>query len=169
MGIFDVFRRKTKAGSQASKPRMKFDSQGEWITYTLHDKEIGVETTWMKGVTLYTESLGKWKGGSPLTDEEREKVFTDVVNFLKRKRERPIVVINMDDPLKDSWEQLCALNQPAIKRVEYTSDEEEYQFERSLWLRSIEAGKGLILNGIEITTEEELDQAMQKGRKHRAG
>jgi hypothetical protein len=147
---------------------MKFDSKGEWITYAQHDKEIEVESTWMNGARFYPESIDRWKGGPPLTDGERERVFIDVVNFVKRKNERPIVVINTDDPLKELWERLCSLNQPVIKRVEYTSDEEQYQSERETWLNVMRAGKGLSFNGVEVRNGEELDGELRKVRKIRA-
>ncbi|HEX8709435.1 MAG TPA: hypothetical protein VF723_14415 [Pyrinomonadaceae bacterium] len=168
MSIFDIFRRKTDDKSESGGPKIEFGLRGEDITYRLPDKEMYIQFTWINWPRVYTESMDKWKDGSMLTKEEKKKVFGDVVNFIRRKRKMPIVVINSDDPSKDVWEHLCSLNQPVVKGIEYTSDEEDYRSERSMWLECIKAGKGVVLDGVEVRSEKELDEAMQRLRKGRA-
>lgn len=168
MSIFDIFRRKTKGGSESSGPRITFGFRGEDIVYSLPDKEIDLQFTWINGPKVYTESINKWRDGSILTEEEKRRVFGDVVHFVERKRKKPEIVINTDDPLKNLWEQLCSLNQSVIKSIKYTSDEEQFQFERGMWLDFIKAGKGVLLDGVEVRSEKDLDEAMRKHRRNRA-
>jgi uncharacterized protein YeaC (DUF1315 family) len=168
MGIFDIFRSKPRSAEERDKPRIEFGFRGEDITYRLPGKELYVGFTYINGPRFYSESIEKWKDGSPLTEEEKEKVFSDVVRFLKRKRNKPIVVINTDDPSKKLWEHLCSTNQTIIKEVEYTSDEEQLQFERNMYLGFLKAGKGLVINEAEIKNEQDLDNALRARRKKRA-
>ena len=108
MSIFDVFRRK------ADGPRMKFGFRGENIVYSLPDKEIELEYTWINGPRVYTESIDKWRDGSAMTEDEKRKVFRDAVHFVKRKDKQAIIVINSDDPSKELWEELSSLNQSQV-------------------------------------------------------
>ena len=161
MSVFDIFR------SKGDGPRMKFGFRGENIFYSLSDKEIELEYTWINGPRVYTESIDRWRDSSPMTEDEKRKVFSDVVHFVKRKAKKAIIVINSDDPSKELWEQLCSLNQSVIHDIEYTSDEDQYQFDRSMWLGFIMAGKSINFDGVEVRSEEELDEVMRKRRRSR--
>ena len=168
MSIFDIFRRKIGGRVESNVPELEFGNRGEDVIYRLPGKEIYVVSTWLEGRRVYTEDIDKWQDGSPLSEEEEKKIFSDVLHFLGRKGEPPLVVINTDDPLKDLWEQMCSLNQSLIKGIEYTSDEVHFQNEREMWLGLIKAGQTVTLEGVEVRTENELDEVMQKQRKRRA-
>jgi hypothetical protein len=114
MNIFDAL---------SSEPEMKFGFRGEDITYRLQDqdKEIYIEFTYLDGPKVYSETIARWKNGSRLTEEEKKKVFSDVVRFVMEQHKKPIVVINTNDPSKDLWKHLCSTNQSVIEGIEYTS------------------------------------------------
>lgn len=168
MSIFDFFRNKNRSASDSNKPKIEFGFRGEDSTYHLRGKEAYIYFTWCNGDRIYPDSIDKWNDGSALTDEEKERVFKDVLHFIKRKKGKPIVVINTDDPCKNIWEHICSINQAIIDNAEYTSDEKNYQFQRNSELAYINHGGKLTIAGIEIKSEQDLDEAMEKFRKRRA-
>ncbi len=109
-------------------------------------------------------ALDKWKDGTFLTNEEKERVFNDLLHYIKRTRKSLIVVINKDDTSKNIWEYICSVNQSIIDKIEYTSDEENYQFQRNNDLNYIKNGGKLTIDGFEIKSEKDLDEAMQRFR-----
>ncbi len=157
MRIFDFFRRKNETSLESNKPKIEFGFRGEDITYYLDGKEAYISFTWCNGDRVYTDSIDKWKDGSALTDEEKERVINDVLHFVKRKKGELIVVINIDDPSKNIWERICSMNQSIINEIEYTSDEENYQFERNMYLDFLKAG-----NKVFITSVRDKSQANTK-------
>jgi hypothetical protein len=169
INMFDFFRRKKKSSTESSESKIQFEFRDEGITYRLPDKHMHLWSTWTNGARLYTETIAKWEDGSVLTRDEKKRVFNEVVLFVGQKDEKPIIVINSDDPSKALWEDLCLSNQLFIKNIEYTSREEQSQFERNMYLGFIKAGKKVILDGIELSNEKDLDEFMQKrGRNHAA-
>jgi len=165
MNIFGFFRRKGRNPAENTRSKIEFGFRGEGITYSLPNRSADVWFTWMDGARIYTATIAKWRHGSPLTRHEKEMVFNEVLRFVVQKAERPIIVINEDDPSKELWEQLCSANQPVIKNIEYTSREKQTQLERSMYLGFIKAGKKVVLDGTEIANEQALDEAMQKRAK----
>jgi hypothetical protein len=166
--MFDFFRRKKKTSGESSESKIQFEFRGEGITYQLPDKHMHLWSTWTNGARLYTETIAKWEDGSVLTQEEKKRVFDEVVRFIGQKDEKPIIVINSDDPSKDLWQELCSSNQPFIKNIEYTSKQGQQQSERNMYLQFIKAGKKVILDGIEISNETDLDEFLQKRGKNNA-
>jgi len=140
----------------------------EGIIYRLLDKSLEIWFTWVEGSRIYTETIAKWDDNSVLTNEEKKKVFTDVLDYVAKKREKPIIVINSDDPSKELWEQLCSENQSLIRDLEYTSNEKQYQNQREMYLDILKAGKGLVIHGTEIRNEKELDTVLDKLRESNA-
>lgn len=97
-----------------------------------------------------------------LTVQEKEAVFGDVVEFVGRSRTKPIVVINSDDPSRSLWESLCATHRAAVQGIEYTSHEQQLQFDRDMYLGIMRAGKSLVIEGKTIRTEQELDALLEE-------
>jgi hypothetical protein len=150
------------------KPKIEYGFRGEGIIYSLLNKSTYLWFTWMNDARIYTETIAKWEDGSILTEEEKTRVFIEVVRFVGKECEKPIIVINIDDPSRSLWEELCSINAVLIKNIEYTSKEEHYQFERKMYLESINAGKKVSIDGIEISSEKDLDDFLQKRRKDQA-
>ena len=75
-----------------------------------------------------------------------------------------IVVINKDDTSKNVWEDICSINQSIIDNIEYISNEENYQFERNMYLDFLRTGKKVFIEETEIKNEQDLDKALQKYR-----
>jgi len=169
MSIFDFFRNSNKTASESNKPEIKFGFRGEDITYRLRGKEIYISFTWGNGDRIYPDSIENWNDGSALTDNEKKRIFHEILHFVKEKKGKtPIVVINTDDAFKKFWEHTCSINQPVIDSIEYTSDEENYQFERNMYLDSLKNGGSVTFGETEVRDEKDLDEAMQKFRKRRA-
>lgn len=160
MCLLDVFRRRPCATPEPRWPKIEFGFRGEGVNYGLPDKGAYVGVTLRDGARLYSEEIAKWDDGRGMTEEEKQHVFVDILSFLDAGREKPIVVINKDDPSKDLWEALCVEHAQLVGRVEYTSDEELLEFERKMYLRLVELG-GLTIDGVKITSEQQLDQALR--------
>ena len=165
--MFDNFHRKKNSSSEPNS-KIEYGFRGEGIIYRLPNKSIELWFTWIDGERIYTETIEKWDDGSILTDDEKKMVFNEVVRFVGKEGELPIIVINADDPNKSLWEELCSTNQALIKNIEYTSKEEQYQFEREMYLEFINAGKKVNIDGIDISNEKDLDDFLQKRRKNHA-
>jgi hypothetical protein len=150
---------------KASAPAMAFGFRGEDIDYSRHGQTLSVAFTWIGGPRLYPCSITRWSDGSQLTDEDKSGVFRDVLQFVAKEGERPAVVINVDDPSRALWEEICSANAPLVSAVEYTSDDAEHAREREMFLSSLRAGKGLSVDGIEITDEHDLDELMKRRRQ----
>jgi hypothetical protein len=148
------------------KSEINYGFRGEDITYRLSNRSINIGFTWINGARVYTETIAKWEGGSILTPEEKKRVFIEVVRFVGEKREKPIIVININDLSRSLWEELCLINEALINNIEYTSKEEQYQFERKMYLEFINAGKKVNIDGIDISNEKDLDDLLQKRRKN---
>jgi hypothetical protein len=150
---------------KASAPAIAFGFRGENVDYRRHDQTLSVTFTWIGGPRLYPGSITGWSDGSPLTDEDRSSVFRDVLQFIALGGERSTVVINVDDPSRALWEDICSANAPLVNAVEYTSDDAEHAREREMYLSSLRAGKGLSVEGIEIKDEHDLDEVMKRRRQ----
>jgi hypothetical protein len=169
MGIFDFFQHKNETSLTGNEPKIEFGFRGEDITYFLQGKEAYISFTWCNGDRVYTDSITEWNDGSSLTNEEKERVFNDVLQFLKRGNRKLIVVINKDDPSRNIWERICSINQSIVSEIEYTSDEENYQFQQNMHLDTLRSGGRIIFGETEVRNEKELDEALQKYRTKREG
>lgn len=148
--------------------KIEYGFRGEDITYRLSNKTLYIGFTWINGARIYTETIAKWEDGSLLSEGEKKRVFVEVVRFVGKDREKPIIVINRDDPSRSLWEELCSIIEGLITKIEYTSKEEQYQFQRNMYLEFINAGKIVTIEGIEFSNEKELDDFLEKRRKDRS-
>jgi len=164
MNIFNIFRRKSDDESEHDDIKIEFGFKGEGLIYRQARRKIYVEFTWVNGSRIYPDEIKKWEDGSKLTQSEKEKVFIDLLNFVGEKRGKPIVVINKDDASKPLWEDLCSSNKSLIEKIEYTSDEEHFQFNRKLGLDALKSGGKIkqIIDGVEIKNEQDLDRALAR-------
>ena len=167
MGIFDFFKRKKNSLTE-NTPGIEFGFRGEGIIYRLTGKSMELWFTWVNGIRVYTETISKWDDGHILTTEEKKLVFNDVVRFVEKNREKPIIVINSDDSSKSLWEEFSEENRTFIKNIEYTSIEEKYQAERKMYLDLMKAGKKITVDGFEISNENDLEKLMEQRRKNQA-
>jgi hypothetical protein len=163
----NIFRRKTKDQSESVEAQIIFESLGEGIVYSLPDKHMNLQIAWVKEPMLYTprlctETMNKWGDGSNLKTAEKERVFSEVVRFIGKKNEKPIIVISLEDSSKDLWGKLCSGNLSLITGVEYTAVGKHLHFNQKLCLELIEAGKRVIINRTEIRNEKEIDEYLQK-------
>lgn len=120
------------------EPAITFGFRGEDVQYRIGGRRVWTGFTWMLGPRLYPDGNVQWTGGCALTDEEKTRVFEDVLRFVaEEEEEKPIVVINVDDALRVLWEDVCSAHSGLVQRVEYTSDEERYASERESLLGSL--------------------------------
>ena len=101
--------------------KIDYGYRGEGITYRLSNKSLDLSFTWINGPRIYTETIAKWEDGSVLTADEKKRVFIEILRFVGKKREKPIIVINIDDPSQALWEEQCSTNGDLINKIEYTS------------------------------------------------
>lgn len=167
MSIFNFFRRQSEDElNNSNKPKIEFGFRGEDITYRLQGREIYISFTWCNGHRVYPDSIDRWNDGIALTNKEKERIFNDVLHYIKRTRKSLIVVINTDDPSKDIWEHICSINQSIIDEIEYTSNAESHQFEKNMYLDFLKAGNQVFIKETEVKNEKELEEALRKYKAH---
>jgi hypothetical protein len=75
-------------------------------------------------------------------------------------------VINTDDASKSLWDDLCSRNNSLIEKIEYTSDEEDVQWNRERILKDLSSDlfkEGKLttgVGGIRVNNEQELEMAL---------
>lgn len=163
MGLFNFFLRSRER--KDARPRIERGFRGEGIQYENAGRQLEIDFTWCNGDRLYTETIDRWCAGEPLSDEEKEAVFSDVLAYLSRPLRRTIVVINTDDPSEPLWEALSKKNSRLIKEIEYDSIDKQREFERQMYLGDLKRQGSLIINDQEITSTEELDNFLTQLRK----
>jgi hypothetical protein len=133
---------------------MRYDIRGEEVSYLLGDKKLSVAWTHVDGQRIYTDSIDTWDDGAQLTAFEKSAILKDIVLYIKKQtRERPIVVINTDFD-KAFWETECNQLKMEISATEYTSEREKDEF---LYRMFLEAIPNLTIEGVKISTKEDLD------------
>lgn len=167
MNLFQKFFRKPKKIEEYNVPKIEIGSRGEDITYILNDKKLYIGFTPLKP-RINSESIDKWEKGLCLNENEKEKVFFDVIQFINKKYKKLIVIINKDDPSRNLFETLCKKYQKFIKDIEFTSDEEQFQFERNIFLDVLNSGKELAINDTDIKNVQELDKFLADHKKKRS-
>ena len=157
----------TQEGDRVNAPQLRFGFRGENITYRdPQGREMEITFTHMNGARIPLDSMSAWTDGSPLTDEEKGVALAHVLPFAKRHFEKSVVVINTDDPSRALWERLCTEHRPLIERVEHTSDQEQLELQRSAFRGMLATGRVLV-DDVEVTSEEELDRFLEARRKRR--
>ena len=159
MSFLDFFR-----STEQKAPRIARGFRGEQILYERGRKKIEIDFTLGNGDRLYTETIDHWWGGDRLSDDEKESVFFDVLDFLSGPLRRTIVVINTDDPSRSLWEELSRKNSKMVKEVEYDSFEKQREFRRRMYVDTLKHQKVLIIKNTEITSVEELDRFLAQER-----
>lgn len=149
------------AAAGRSVPRIEFGSRGEEITYKWANNALEVGFSYLNGPRIYSDTIDRWSSGAGLTEDERTTVFGDILSFVNERRGKPTVVINTDDAARIQWERLCSANRTMVKAIEYTSNRQNVQLERDMYLEVLRAGKELTIDGREISTEQELDKVLQ--------
>ena len=141
---------------------LDFGFRGEDITYRLGDRVADVSFTYMQGPRIYTETITSWRGGDLLTGAERRDVLSAAVALVRKERESPVIVINTDDPLAEEWRTICDELRGRIAGVEATSDAEKRAFQKEMFMSFVAIGKGLVVNGMELRTEADVDRMLDQ-------
>ena len=152
-------------------PKISYGFRGEGISYESEGKNVEIDFTYHNGNRIYTDSISRWNDRTIISDAEKKTILRDLLRFTKGWFRKSIVVINTDDPSQSLWEDVCTEMAAMVKGIEYTSDEINRQFERQMYLGTLNSKGGLIINGVSIDTEEKLDEvlaAIQKEREARA-
>lgn len=141
-------------------PKIKYQPRGEGITYKLENRELFVGTTYHGGERIYTDSIERWENGGALTREEKSKIISDLISFVKRKTsKKPIIVINVDHD-KEFWEtEIEKICQKCT--IEYTSDKEKEDDVYNMYLSFL---PGLKIDGHEVKTKEDPDNYLATRR-----
>ncbi|WP_416864767.1 MAG: hypothetical protein ACMVP2_19745 [Imperialibacter sp.] len=153
---------------KTSYPQIKNGFRGEGYVYELGNRRVNVSTTLDKVEKIYLDGISnwyeseQWYRGGPLTNEEKIKIFRDMVFFIHEQRgKRPIVVINIDRD-KDFWESVCEQFRNRISGVEYTATTEKDSTEYNRYLSFIRTG--LTLEGQVIKNQNDLDDYWRNKR-----
>ncbi|PYT01028.1 MAG: hypothetical protein DMF63_05025 [Acidobacteria bacterium] len=141
--------------------KIDYGFRREGIHYEFDGKVVDIDFTWCNGDRIYTDSIDRWNDDETISDKDKRKVLSDVLRFTNEVR-RAIVVVSTDDPSQKLWEEVCRELSSLVQGIEYTSDQKQRHFEREMYLGTLRRGLGLNINGVEIRTEDELDQVLTK-------
>jgi hypothetical protein len=145
-------------GSEPSEPHLEFGFRGEDITYRCGGRVAEISFTYMKGPRIYTDSMDRWKDGTPFTAADRREVLGRAVALVRKQRESPTIVINVDDPAASDWKAICQELRRDIAGIEMTSDAEGVAFHKKMLMDILAAGKGVTVNGERLRTEADIDR-----------
>jgi hypothetical protein len=120
----------------------------------------------MNGRRIYAESIDQWRDGTLIPDVDKVAIIREVAEFLGSRRESTIVVINRDDPAAGLWEQACVGMRGDLAGIEYTSEAEKRANWRAMLRGSVK--NGLVVDGVKITNECELEEAVERLSSRRA-
>ena len=119
----DTGRRCSESGQgDAAAPRISFGFRGENLSYQREGRTLEAAFTCVNGPRLYPDTIRTWSDGAALTAGERQSVFLELLEFLVGGGDRPIVVINRDDPAREAWERIALERREWISGVEHTSN-----------------------------------------------
>jgi hypothetical protein len=149
--------------SSKREPRIEYGPRGEDIGYSLNGRTVWLSFTYLKGPRIYPDSITKWaETGESLSIDEKRTVLKHAISFVSKNEVKPIITINCDDPCREIWEDVCRSEQASINRIEYTSNAEQENFEREMYLRILRAGKNLVINNREMRTEDDLNDFFRR-------
>lgn len=159
---------KSQGRPEEEWPKFSFGPRGEDLHYQIPGKSIWISHTYGNGLRFYTDGFERWEHGGPITDDEKRKLFDDVTGFLSGGSQQTIVVINSDDPSSSLWNELCQKYASRISKVEFQTDEQLFENERTSHLECLKAGKALYINGHRVNGEDDLDRVMALFKKSRS-
>jgi inner membrane protein len=143
-------------------PHLEFGFRGEDITYRSAGGEADISFTYIRGPRIYTDSMKGWKDGRPFTAAERREILGHTVAFVKKQRELPTIVVNVDDPLAAEWFAICEEMQGSIAGVERISDQDYRDTQKKMMMGFLKSGKGVTANGMHLRTEEDVDRFIDR-------
>jgi hypothetical protein len=144
----------------STSPHLEFGFRGEDISYRSASGDAEISFTYMRGPRIYTDSMRGWKDGRPFTAAERREVLGHAIAFVRTHRETPTVVVNTDDPLAGEWFAICEELRGEIAGVERITDQSYRDTQKKMMMDMLEAGKGVIVNGMKLRTEEDVDRVI---------
>ena len=149
-------------GMATPDPSLRFGSRGEGITYRDGEREAFIEFTYGGGPRIYTHGLRAWAHGPAFTADERREVLGQAVDFVRGQRQAPIIVINEDDPHAPEWRRICRDLGDRIAAVETTSDAGDRASYKKMLMYSLDARRGVNVEGVVLETEAEIDQYLDR-------
>jgi hypothetical protein len=116
-------------------------ARGEEISYTLDGRTVSMDITWSGPVRIDPEGIKQWEGSKEnIPAELKGRILQEILGFVV-KSAKPIVMLESDDPDRDLWEEICKVS--PILRIEYTSEQEIMEDERSMYLEVIQGAQRL--------------------------
>jgi len=147
---------------EPARPKLSYGFRGEGVDYRNGDRELEIDFTWGDGPRIFTDSVRAWKDGPELTFAERREVLRNTVAFVREGRQKPIVVINSDDPFVWEWTTICTELRGEIADVEMTSDAAYRAFQKKMLMDSLAAGSRVSVDGKPLATEADVDRYIEK-------
>jgi hypothetical protein len=135
-------------------PKISFGFKGEDIEYVTENNSLCISSTFIGGRKIFTDSIQNWKNGELISEDDKTNIFRQVIQFVNKKSDKPIIVINVDHD-KLFWESLCKECKDQIKTTEFDSDRQKEEFQFNYLLSGIQKGGILVSDGQTIKTETE--------------
>ena len=107
-------------GEPSREPEISFGFRGEDLNYRRGERALQAGFTWVNGPRLYPDTIRAWRDGTALGAEEQAMVFRDLLAFLVRGGELPIVVIDRDGASRFVWERVAREKPALVSAIEYT-------------------------------------------------
>ena len=136
-------------------PKIDWGHRLEGIEYKTETQFLYIDSTFLGGRKIYTDSIKTWSDGQPISQTDKEKLFGEIISFVNRtSKEKPVVIINIDYE-KMFWENLCHQSENLIKEIQYDSDKQKEDFQFNYFLDSVRKNQTLIFGDKTIKTEVE--------------
>ena len=136
-------------------PKISWGQRFEGIEYETEINSLYIDSTFIGGRKIYTDSIKNWKNGQSIGQVEKADIFKYVVQFAnKNTKDKPIIVINIDYDTP-FWENLCKESCGLIKEIHYDSDKQKEDFQFNYFIDSVRNKGTLIFGDQTIKTENE--------------
>jgi hypothetical protein len=151
----NLFQRLFSRATKANKfPKISWGHRFEGIEYETENNSLYIDSTFIAGRKIYTDSIKDWKDNEPIANSDKTKIFKEIIQFASQTNEKPIVVINTDYE-KTFWEKLCKESGDLIKGIVYESDKQKEDFQFNYFIDSVRKKETLIFGDKAIKTEGE--------------
>ncbi|MGN6532131.1 MAG: hypothetical protein ACTHK0_10295, partial [Ginsengibacter sp.] len=151
----NLFQTLFSGAAKANKfPKISWGHRFEGIEYETENNSLYIDSTFIAGRKIFTDSIKDWKDNEPIANSDKIKIFKEIIQFASQTNEKPTVVINTDYE-KAFWEKLCKESGDLIKGIIYESDKQKEDFQFNYFLDSVRKKETLIFGNKTIKTEPE--------------
>ena len=139
------------------KYQIQILGRGEDMLYSDSNLEIYLETTYLNGQRLYCSNTVEGSGKLAISFLKRREIIENLCEYFKTTSEPTIFVLDIADKDREEFEHffenLISIGHKIT--VEYDSAKKREEAEDKMFISTLNAGKKLYINDVEIKSVED--------------